>query len=126
MRFSSRDEEMLISYFSSEKYVCSLKIRVKISPPIILEKREFTLYLDTCENSIESVIKKCLAWLGLPEKRWDETLREKVHVFHTRLLIKNGKVIGNFNSKGLVLNREEDRTVEDDDEFIIFAPAGGG
>jgi hypothetical protein len=104
----------------------ALEVKVKFSPPIILEKRELTLSLNKGENSVENVIKKCLALLWLPEKKWDEVLGEEVSTLHTRLLIKNGKVIGRFATKSLVLMNEKEKWVEDGDEFIIYAPAGGG
>ena len=104
-------------------------VTIKIMPPITIDvnaPREVKIELDREESTVLVALSKLYESCGIPQKIYDETLKQSVHVFWTRTLIKNGIGIGWFGIEGLELKKDSDSSVKGGDELAILLPAGGG
>lgn len=103
------------------------KVKVRILPPIKSSMRkEVEIQLDEERSSIDAILSKLYEILEIQPQRYDEILNKSVHIFWTRLLIKNGETIGSFGIEGPDIKKNKDRNVEGGDDLVIMSPTGGG
>lgn len=81
--------------------------------------------LDMAQSTVGTVLLKLYESLGISQQTYNEILKSFVHIFYTRSLVQNGRIIGWFGIEGLK-PRELDLSVKVADELAIFFPGHGG